>query len=91
VASKAVSNWVARALFLNQAARDFYVEWEEVAAATVGQLRLSAARHLDDAELASLVGGLCRRSADFRRLWDTGEVEQRTYGAKTLQHPRSAC
>jgi transcriptional regulator with XRE-family HTH domain len=78
---------LARFLFLDPGARDFYVEWDEVAAATTGQLRLSAGRHPQDRDLAALVAELTTHSADFRALWAAGDVEQRSSGAKSLRHP----
>ncbi|NIH80838.1 helix-turn-helix transcriptional regulator [Amycolatopsis viridis] len=78
---------LARELFLDPAARDFYVEWDEVAAATAAQLRLVAGRHPGDADLARLVAELSERSTEFRRLWSTGDVELRAFGAKSFLHP----
>lgn len=79
---------LARMLFLDRAAREFYVEWDEVAAATAAQLRLAAGRHPHD-DLAELVAELSGQSAEFRRLWDTGDVELRTFGAKSFRHPEA--
>jgi len=46
---------LARYLFLDPGARDFYLEWEEVATATAGQLRLAAGCHPDDRDLTALI------------------------------------
>ena len=78
---------LARYLFLDPAARDFYVTWEEVAAATAAQLRLVSGRHPRDRELAGLVADLSGDSAEFRALWAGGDVELRTSGVKDLRHP----
>lgn len=78
---------LARYLFLDPAARTFYVEWPQVAAATAGQLRDTAARFPSDRELALLIADLHAGSADFAGLWDRGDVEIRTHGTKTLRHP----
>ena len=78
---------LARALFLHQSAREFYLEWEEVAAATVAQLRLAAGRYRDDEDVAELVAELSGQSEEFRRLWDTGNVDLRAFGSKGFQHP----
>jgi hypothetical protein len=75
---------LARYLFLDPGARDFYVEWDEVTAATTGQLRLAAGRHPGDRDLAALIAELSADSADFRALWAAGDVEQRSSGAKWL-------
>ncbi|MFC4907690.1 helix-turn-helix transcriptional regulator [Actinomadura gamaensis] len=78
---------LARFLFLDPAGRAFYVDWDEVAASTVGQLRVVAARHPGDARLARLVAELAGGSAEFARLWAAGDVDVRTHGAKNLRHP----
>jgi transcriptional regulator with XRE-family HTH domain len=78
---------LARYLFLEPAARDFYVEWDQVAAATAGQLRLSAGQYPHDRDLAALVSELTTRSETFRELWNAGNVEQRSSGAKSFRHP----
>jgi transcriptional regulator with XRE-family HTH domain len=81
-------NWnLARFLFLDPAGRDFYVEWDEVAAATAAQLRAVAAHHPHDAELAALLGELRAGSAEFSALWAAGDVEKRTHGTKSFRHP----
>jgi transcriptional regulator with XRE-family HTH domain len=77
----------ARHFFLDEGARDLYVDWEESARATVGWLRLAAGRHPDDAGLAELIGELSMRSEDFRRLWPRHDVREKTHGTKRLQHP----
>lgn len=78
---------LARDLFLDARARDFYVEWDYVAAATVGQLRLTAGRHPEDHCLAALLAELTTGSAAFHSLWMAGDVEQPSAGAKGLRHP----
>lgn len=78
---------LARFLFLAPEGREFYVEWDEVAAATVGQLRATAGRHPDDQELAELIAQLRAGSDTFGRLWGRADVEVRTHGAKSFRHP----
>ncbi|MDL4813425.1 helix-turn-helix domain-containing protein [Actinomadura opuntiae] len=78
---------LARYLFLDPAARDFYVTWDEVAAATAAQLRLVSARHPGDHALAGLIDELHAGSARFRELWAAGDVQLRTFGVKNLRHP----
>ncbi|MEW9534039.1 helix-turn-helix transcriptional regulator [Microbispora sp. NPDC049125] len=78
---------LARYLFLDPGAHDFYVEWDEVAIATVGQLRLTVGQYPHDPDVAALISELTARSEDFRRLWIVGNVEQRSSGAKSLRHP----
>jgi transcriptional regulator with XRE-family HTH domain len=78
---------MARAVFLDPRAAEFYPEWAAVAAETVAYLRLYAGRHADDELLAALVGELSVKSADFRRLWADHLVREKTYGVKRLSHP----
>lgn len=78
---------LARYLFLDPAARDFYVDWAEVAAATVGQLRLAVGQHPGDPNLAAFVAELSAGAEAFRTLWAARDVEQRSSGAKSLRHP----
>jgi transcriptional regulator with XRE-family HTH domain len=78
---------LARYLFLDPRAREFYLDWAEVAAATVGQLRLATGRHPGDHELAALVAELAAGDGSFRALWAARDVEQRSSGTKSLRHP----
>ncbi|SEQ56010.1 helix-turn-helix domain-containing protein [Streptomyces radiopugnans] len=77
----------ARYLFLDPASRTVFPDWEDRAAEAVGQLRVATGRYPDDAELAALLAGLSARSADFRRIWATGEVVMCAAGRKRLRHP----
>ncbi|MGV9882749.1 helix-turn-helix domain-containing protein [Streptomyces sp. NPDC003006] len=77
----------ARYLFLDPASRDVHPDWSDRAAEAVGQLRVAAGRYPDDAELASLIAELTSRSADFRRIWESGEVVMCASGSKRLRHP----
>ncbi len=77
----------ARSVFLDPASRDFYLQWEAVAAETVAYLRLDAGRYPDDRRLSTLVGELSVRSEEFRRLWADHQVKEKTHGSKLIQHP----
>ncbi len=77
----------ARHAFLDPAAREFYPQWEAVAAETVAYLRLDAGRHPEDRRLSALVGELSLRSEDFRRLWADHQVREKTHGSKLIHHP----
>lgn len=78
---------LARLLFLAPESRDLYVEWDDVAAETAGQLRVAAGLHPHDAELAALVRELQEGSETFRTLWNAREVSVRTHGVKSFRHP----
>jgi transcriptional regulator with XRE-family HTH domain len=56
-------------------------------AAQVADLRRTAGRYPDDAHLQSLIGELCRRSAHFTDLWESGAVGEHTAARKTVDHP----
>ncbi|MER6398305.1 helix-turn-helix domain-containing protein [Kitasatospora sp. NPDC059973] len=77
----------ARYLFCDPASRDVHPEWEDRAREAVGQLRVSAGSYPDDTELAALITELSARSADFRRIWATGEIVVCGAGRKRLRHP----
>ncbi|OXM74719.1 MULTISPECIES: helix-turn-helix domain-containing protein [Amycolatopsis] len=80
---------MARLVFLDDAARDLYPDWESKARDTVANLRFDAGRHPDDPLLAELVGELSLHSADFRRLWAGHGVRGKTRGRKRFAHPRA--
>ncbi|MFC8124023.1 helix-turn-helix domain-containing protein [Streptomyces sp. NPDC057302] len=77
----------ARFLFLDPAARGVHPEWEDRAAEAVGQLRVAAGRYPKDTELTALITELAGQSAEFRRIWDSGEVVMCAAGRKRLRHP----
>jgi transcriptional regulator with XRE-family HTH domain len=77
----------ARYLFFDPAARLLFPEWEARAAESVGQLRIAAGRYPDDTKLTALITELSAGSADFRRIWATGEVVMCAAGRKRLRHP----
>jgi hypothetical protein len=62
------------------------VEWDDIAASTAGQLRVTAGRYPHDPDLAVLVRELAAGSETFRTLWSAGDVEVRTHGAKSFRH-----
>ncbi|MFF0633385.1 helix-turn-helix domain-containing protein [Nocardia sp. NPDC004151] len=80
---------MARSLFFAPAARAFYLDWDDVAAATVAQLRRVAGRYPDDPATTALIDELATGSAAFAALWAAGDVEHRTHGGKRLRHPHS--
>jgi transcriptional regulator with XRE-family HTH domain len=77
---------LARYLFLDPDARSFYVDWDEVAAATAAQLRVTAARYPTDERLVVLLDELAG-SPQFRTLWARGDVAVRTHGEKSFRVP----
>ncbi|WSA74709.1 helix-turn-helix transcriptional regulator [Streptomyces sp. NBC_01799] len=77
----------ARFVFLDEAARTLYTDWERVAADCVATLRLYAGRHPDDPQLTELIGELSLHSDTFRRIWADHDVQAHTTGTKRLHHP----
>ncbi|MFG2548093.1 helix-turn-helix transcriptional regulator [Streptomyces sp. NPDC048594] len=77
----------ARHIFLEEAERGLYADWENCTLDAVGHLRLAAGKYPDDPRLASLVGELAMGSERFRRLWARADVCARTHGRKAYQHP----
>jgi transcriptional regulator with XRE-family HTH domain len=78
---------MARFIFLDPAARDFYVDWEELAGDTVALLRTEAGLDPYDRNLSDLIGELSTRSDIFRTRWAAHNVRQHRTGTKRLHHP----
>ncbi|MFF5144714.1 helix-turn-helix domain-containing protein [Streptomyces sp. NPDC013157] len=79
-------NW-ARLTFLRPDYRELFVEWEQKAIDIVCQLRMDAGCYPDDPRLSALVGELSVKSEEFRRLWATHDVKEKSYGVKRIHHP----
>ncbi|WP_329021890.1 helix-turn-helix transcriptional regulator [Streptomyces sp. NBC_01423] len=79
-------NW-ARVTFLDPASRDLFTDWDTKARDVVGQLRVWAGVHPEDAQLASLIGELAMKSDGFRKLWASHDVANKTHGTMRLTHP----
>lgn len=79
-------NW-ARLVFLSPEYRELFVEWEQKASDIVSFLRMEAGCYPDDPRLSALVGELSVKSEEFRRLWATHDVREKSYGVKRLRHP----
>jgi hypothetical protein len=77
---------IVRLLFLDDAVRALYADWETVAAEAVAHLRLAAADG-DDGALTALVGELTLSSPDFARVWARHDVGPKTRGVKVFNHP----
>ncbi|MER5554069.1 helix-turn-helix transcriptional regulator [Streptomyces sp. NPDC002793] len=86
-AMPAVERNYTRWLFLDQDARDLFIDWDVQARAAVENLRLEAVRESDRQATEALVTELRKRSDDFDHWWRQHRVHQRTHGAKRLRHP----
>ena len=78
---------LARFLYLDPAARDFYRDWEVMANDVVAVLRGQAGVDPHDKPLQDLVGELSTRSDVFRTRWAMHNVRFHRSGVKNFHHP----
>ena len=78
---------IARFMFLDPLAPDFYLDWPALARDTVALLRAEAGRDPYDRGLTDLVGELSTRSDHFRTRWAAHDVRLHRSGVKRLHHP----
>lgn len=78
---------LARFLFLDSRASEFYRDRDLAARNTVAILRGSAGKNPDDEDLINLIGHLSTKSAEFRELWAGQDVLRYRAGAKRYGHP----
>src|SRR5438270_786680 len=78
---------LARFVFLDRRARNFYVDWDGIADAGAGSLRVAAGRDPYDRDLTDLVGELSMRSDEFRERWAAHDVREYRFGTQTFRHP----
>jgi transcriptional regulator with XRE-family HTH domain len=77
----------ARFVFLDDRSRDFYADWDTVAADVVAILRAEAGRDPYERDLSNLVGELSTRCELFRTLWAAHNVRTHDTGVKHVHHP----
>ena len=77
----------ARFIFLDQAASEFFVDFEKVQGDCVAFLRTEAGRDPYDKDLQDLIGELSTRSDRFRQLWAAHDVRYHRTGTKRFHHP----
>jgi transcriptional regulator with XRE-family HTH domain len=78
---------LARFVFLDPHAGEFFREWDTVANDTVAMLRAEAGRDPYDKRLSDLIGELSTHSDEFRVRWAAHNVRIHTTGVKLLHHP----
>lgn len=76
-----------RLVFLDPDARDFYPDWDRVAANTVAALRAAVGTDYEDRHLVEAVGELSLKSEPFRRLWARHDIRRKRHETKRLRHP----
>jgi transcriptional regulator with XRE-family HTH domain len=78
---------MARFIFFNRRAPEFFDDWESIAHDAVAILRAEAGRDPYDRRLSDLIGELSTRSDEFRGRWAAHNVRFHRTGAKVLHHP----
>ena len=77
---------LARMVFLDPVAADFYADWDTAARGVVSNLRAGSAPFRDDPHVTAIVGELTVRSPAFVAHWSRREVQPRTNEHKHLHH-----
>jgi transcriptional regulator with XRE-family HTH domain len=80
---------IARYVFLDASARDFFADWDAAGIATAALLRAESAREPRDRALRDLIGELSTLSPEFRDRWAAHDVLIRHDGIKRLRHPEA--
>ncbi|HET9873985.1 MAG TPA: helix-turn-helix transcriptional regulator [Propionibacteriaceae bacterium] len=78
---------VARFIFLDPLAHDFFLDWTTAARDMVAALRIEAGRTPHERALSDLVGELTTRSAEFAGIWASQNVRFHRSGLKDVHHP----
>jgi transcriptional regulator with XRE-family HTH domain len=78
---------LARYVFLNPGAKDFFVDWEHVADDVAAALRIEAGRSPNDSALSLLVGELTTGSETFATRWARHNVRFHITSTKKLRNP----
>ncbi|HTZ43345.1 MAG TPA: helix-turn-helix transcriptional regulator [Jatrophihabitans sp.] len=76
-----------RFVYLDPAAREFFLDYDRIAEDAAAMLRLEAGRNPHDRDLITLVGELSTQSELFRRHWASQNVKFHRSGRKRLRHP----
>ncbi|MEU2332482.1 helix-turn-helix transcriptional regulator [Streptomyces sp. NPDC013172] len=78
----------ARFVYLESAAaREFFVDYDQIATDAAAKLRMEAGRNPHDEKLIALVGELSTRSELFRQRWASQDVRLHRSGRKRVHHP----
>ncbi len=78
---------LARFIFLDRHAAEFYGDWDGIAHAAVGSLRADAGHNPYDRQLSDLVGELSTRSKEFAARWAAHNVKHYRSGEQPFHHP----
>ncbi|MDM9561183.1 helix-turn-helix transcriptional regulator [Bordetella petrii] len=77
-----------RYIFLDPAARQLVVDWDQRARRVVAEFRADAGAHLDEPDVLALLDELNRDSEVFAHWWTRHAVVEREGGLREFQHPR---
>lgn len=75
-------------IFLDPAARELVVDWEQRARRVVAEFRADAGAHLDEPDVRGLLDELNRSSPVFAHWWTRHAVVEREGGLREFEHPR---
>lgn len=78
---------LARFIFLDSRARDFYEDWALACSLTAAMLRFEAGKDPLNGELTALIGELATLSRQFRKDWAERDVHEHRTGRKIYRHP----
>ncbi|GAB2497631.1 helix-turn-helix transcriptional regulator [Promicromonospora xylanilytica] len=78
---------IARFIFLDSRAREYYVDWPGARRTAAAIMRLEAGRDPLNQELTALIGELSTRSPQFRTDWAGHDVHEHRTGVKSFRHP----
>jgi hypothetical protein len=78
---------IARFIFLDSRAPDFYDDWPLARRMNAAMLRLEAGRDPLNEKLTALIGELSTRSPHFRAEWAQHDVHEHRTGQKVFNHP----
>jgi transcriptional regulator with XRE-family HTH domain len=78
---------LARFIFLDPRARDYYADWPLACSMTAAMLRLDAGRDPLNSDLTAVIGELSTLSPQFRRNWAERDVHEHRTGRKVYRHP----
>ncbi|PZF86760.1 helix-turn-helix domain-containing protein [Jiangella anatolica] len=78
---------IARFIFLDPRAQDFYVDWTLARRTVAAIIRFEAGRDPLNTQLTGLIGELATRSPQFRQDWAAHDVHRHRTGVKAFRHP----
>ncbi|WP_422743006.1 helix-turn-helix domain-containing protein [Mycobacterium sp. WMMD1722] len=74
-------------VFTDSGAREFYLDWPDVAADSTAGFRMAHGSAPDDPRLRTVLNELLTVSEEFRRLWDRGDARGKSLAEKRFRHP----